>query len=751
MGNSQGTVTELVSTIPPLVWIPRIDGHQIRSFVEAQTSKGKQNAQMHVIRDEATRVLGRCIDPKAAASVSTGLVVGRVQSGKTMSFTALAALAHDNGFGIVIVIAGTKNNLIEQTVSRLELDLGINENIVGPWVIFRNPNLRDDSGLRLREAIERWRDPNVSVDRRRVSLVCVLKHSGRLNDLSLVLKAAGVNETPVIVIDDEADQSGLNTYARRNRITGENRMSSNYASIRKLRSHLPFHAYVQYTATPQANLLVSLNDELSPNFAEVLTTGSDYIGGQTLFGATSPYVAIIPTGDLPANRPSSLTDIPPSLVEAFAVFVYGCAYSESLNSVSIRTMMVHPSQSTAPHKKYVTWTGQLLEEWRKGLADIERADYIYDYLERGRKVLQATFSDNLPPPRQLKIYDVIRSIQLREVNATPGGKSKIRWGDSFYWLLVGGAKLDRGFTVEGLTVTYMPRPLGDGNADSVQQRARFFGYKRSYLQYCRIYVDSDVKDAFENYVEHEEAIHAELVSHRGYPLGDWPRKFMLHAALSLTRQGVVGIDVGEYDLVGWSQQSAPPKSLEDIRHNTDVIHSFISQLPTEMRSVAAEAYPTIFRDKREGKDSYRHWVYQNVSANLFIKGFLSAYKVCSAEDSKLLTSLHFFLQRSLQFNEKSCVDLFVMRDYETSRRSYNAGRINPFQGPSPAGASDFNDLTYSGDKSFHFNDQITVQLHFFDIYKSSDIRAEKVASNCPWLCIYVPEDMGRTVHLDEDT
>ncbi len=46
--------------------------------------------------------------------------------------------------------------------------------------------------------------------------------------------------------------------------------------------------------------------------------------------------------------------------------------------------------------------------------------------------------------------------------------------------------MDRGFTVKGLTVTYMPRGLGEGNADTVQQRARFFGYKESYLGYCRV-------------------------------------------------------------------------------------------------------------------------------------------------------------------------------------------------------------------------------------------------------------------------
>jgi hypothetical protein len=748
MGKNQGTVTELTSTVPPLVWIPRIDGYRITSFINTQVSRGKKIDQMHVIRDEATRVLGRCVDPNKDVKISTGLVVGRVQSGKTMSFTALAALAHDNGYGVVIVIAGTKNNLIEQTVSRLELDLGIDENTVGPWVIFRNPNLRDDSGRRLKEAIEGWRDPHVSPDRTRVSLVCVLKHSGRLNDLSLVLKAAGVHETPVLIIDDEADQAGLNTYARRNRITGENRMSSNYASIKKLRSNLPFHAYVQYTATPQANLLVSLNDELSPNFAEVLTTGSDYIGGKTLFDSSGRYVITIPTADLPTNRPPASSEIPTSLVEAFAVFVFGCAYSESINAVSTRTMMVHPSQSTVPHRKYVNWVGQLLEEWRKALSDSARSDYIYEFLERGQKELQKTFDESLPSPRQLKIYDVIRSIQLREVNATPSGKSKIRWGDSFYWLLVGGAKLDRGFTVEGLTVTYMPRPLGDGNADSVQQRARFFGYKNSYLKYCRVYVDADVKDAFEHYVEHEEAMHAELLAHRGYPLGDWPRKLMLHSALNPTRQDVVGIQMDDHNLTGWSQQSSPPESVEDISYNNDLIHSFIGRLPPDMCCIAAEEYPTIFRDKRDGKDSYKHWLYQGVSVQFFIDHMLSSYRVSSSLDIKFLTSLQFFLQRSLQFNRESSIDLFVMREYVTSRRSYNAGRINPFQGPSPSGVSDFQSLTYSGDKSFHFNDRITVQIHFFDIYESSDLKSKKLVSNCPWLCIYVPKEMGRTVHLN---
>ncbi len=65
----------------------------------------------------------------------------------------------------------------------------------------------------------------------------------------------------------------------------------------------------------------------------------------------------------------------------------------------------------------------------------------------------------------------------------------IRWNDFYSHILVGGQAMDRGFTVEGLTVTYMPRSLGTGQVDTTLQRARFFGYKGSYLGFCSVWLD----------------------------------------------------------------------------------------------------------------------------------------------------------------------------------------------------------------------------------------------------------------------
>jgi len=100
--------------------------------------------------------------------------------------------------------------------------------------------------------------------------------------------------------------------------------------------------------------------------------------------------------------------------------------------------------------------------------------------------------------------------------------------------------MDRGFTIEGLTVTYMPRGIGVGNADTVQQRARFFGYKRGYLGYCRVYLEQVTHRAFQRYVEYEEDMRVQLEDIRdsGRSLNDWKRALVLDNALRPCRQNV---------------------------------------------------------------------------------------------------------------------------------------------------------------------------------------------------------------------
>src|SRR5204863_376480 len=119
-----------------------------------------------------------------------------------------------------------------------------------------------------------------------------------------------------------------------------------------------------------------------------------------------------------------------------------------------------------------------------------------------------------------------------------------------------------------------PRGLGEGNADTVQQRARFFGYKHSYLGYCRVYLEGDVLDAFRDYVEHEQNVRGLLEAHResGKPISEWPRAFLLSSAMKPTRNNVISIPYRRERFGDeWFVAKAPHDSTAVIQANRSLV------------------------------------------------------------------------------------------------------------------------------------------------------------------------------------
>src|SRR5947208_454087 len=98
---------------PPNRWTPQV-GPETELALEQFPADNKQT-----VRDEAIAVLSKCVPPSQNSGRETGLVVGYVQSGKTMSFTTVSALAQDNRYRMIIVITGTKTNLFRQSTERL--------------------------------------------------------------------------------------------------------------------------------------------------------------------------------------------------------------------------------------------------------------------------------------------------------------------------------------------------------------------------------------------------------------------------------------------------------------------------------------------------------------------------------------------------------------------------------------------------------------------------------------------------------
>ena len=74
--------------------------------------------------------------------------------------------------------------------------------------------------------------------------------------------------------------------------------------------------------------------------------------------------------------------------------------------------------------------------------------------------------------------------KTESINVVP--ENDIKWDTSSSHILIGANILNRGFTVEKLSMTYMPRVTkGKATADTIEQRCRFFGYKSHYIDYCR--------------------------------------------------------------------------------------------------------------------------------------------------------------------------------------------------------------------------------------------------------------------------
>ena len=103
-------------------WSPVV-GPEAMDFLNIVVPQASQDE----VRDAAVSILARAVPPAAGAGQETGLVVGYVQSGKTMSFETVAAMARDNAIQMVIVVAGISNPLLGQSRGRLRDDLRLDD------------------------------------------------------------------------------------------------------------------------------------------------------------------------------------------------------------------------------------------------------------------------------------------------------------------------------------------------------------------------------------------------------------------------------------------------------------------------------------------------------------------------------------------------------------------------------------------------------------------------------------------------
>ncbi len=676
------------------------------------------------VRDEALAVLRHCLPPAVDGGSETGIVIGYVQSGKTMSFTAVSALACDNGYRMVIVIAGTTTPLSRQSEDRLKSDLRLLTRADRRWKHFSNP--RPDARDSIQATLDDWLDADVPQDERQTVLITVMKNHTHLKNLNQLLAQLSLQGVPVLVVDDEADQAGLNSAVKK----GD--QSTTYRQLVTLRHRLPHHTFLQYTATPQAPLLINLIDVLSPRFAELLTPGAGYTGGKQFFQSNRQLVRTIPLAQIP-DKDNVLTEPPDSLIYAMKLFLLGVAAGYVGGAPQgNRSMLVHPSEKTRRHAEYFNWVKQIQAHWTSVIrlpeTDTDRQELIADFKEAYEDL--AKTAHDLPSFDELvkRLPRAVSRVNVQEINAVRGKTPQVDWRADYAHILVGGAAMDRGFTVQGLTVTYMPRDAGVGNADTVQQRARFFGYKASYIGYCRVFLNPDTAHAYRVYIDHEEDIRNRLERHTAteQPLSDWKRAFFLDGSLKPTRDCVLDLSYTRGDFRdSWYEPKAPHDSQDAVDHNRAVVQDFLSSLAL----VPDDGHP-------ERTEHQKHLVARNVPLTHVFEHLLLRFRTTRLSDSQRLTGLMLQVKRYLENkpDELSCI--YLMSQGTQRERSTDASTDeikNLFQGAYP----DKSGRVYPGDAKIREDGKLTVQIHKLRVEASDGSHAD-----VPALAVWVPSAMA---------
>lgn len=746
MTDSSETVQhiEVLPDAPPpgLLWQPSV-GEETSALMERLRAELDDEARRR-IRESAVLTLGRCTTPHQPGS-TTGLVLGQIQSGKTMSFTTVASLARDNRYRMVIVITGTSVPLLKQSVGRLRQHLGIESGNRG-WRHIPIEHASAPDIQKITDALDEWADPEVPPRERRTLLITVLKQHRNLIQLTEALRQINLQDVPTLIIDDEADQASLNTKVL------SAKESTTYMRILELRDAVPRHTFLQYTATPQALLLINIIDTLSPRFSHVLEAGQGYRGGEDFFNdPTGRIIREIPAAELPTPQ-QPLQEPPPTFFEALRLFFVGVSAGYCRNTTqSNRTLMIHPSQLTNAHVLFSHWVEQTKEEWDRLLSlpngQPDKEELLNDFRQAAAD-LRAT-EPNLPPDDELlgsNLKYAVRRTPVQVLNRRTGPTPQVDWGAEYGQILIGGNVLDRGFTVKGLTVTYMPRPLGTGTADTLQQRGRFFGYREPYFGLCRVFLPGDVAGAFRNYVEHEKDVRDQLRAFEktGVHLPEWPRRFILDQSLRPTRDSLIDIPY-LWGTVGdnWIYTRSPHVTAESVAINFKVIDEFCKNLSFQ----EDQGHP-------QRTDHQRHHAATGLNLQTVLRELLMRLQFRSIEDSQQLIATLSLLHRMVEHDPGTTATVYLMSGRRNRERTVDSddrlgGKASIlFQGANPKADPARGILEgsiYPGDDAIRATTGVTVQIHILKIRRKIGDRFEDVAENVPGMAVWIPAGLARPI------
>jgi hypothetical protein len=491
-------------------------GASLRLPAVRQISETARNLCGDIVEAYSTQVIagevGRggtgqaSVDAPLNGTCPTGLLYGRVQSGKTNAMILTAAVAVDNSFRVIVVLTSDITELVIQTVDRFRT-------VVGPLVYssdLKNEWQREHGNMRRHLA------PNG------VIFICA-KNGRHLSALIHTLDAIGAGDYPSLIIDDEADQATPDTTAAARALrrpaaplrasTIHRRTVRNDDPVelgRSLRERLRHNVLLQVTATPNALFLQNTDSPLRPSFTRLLSPGGGYCGGEHFFGRRQVQTPEPPIIHVDENENLQLRagqPVPPGL-RAAALYFLVAATARLLQTGRVEGGMkclIHTSPRKQNHGIVCDMLRQLTDEM-SGNFTAFRAELQTASNELAR-TLQA------PPALNAILTYLEQHLPHRRIILANSEGSYGNFANE-YNFIVGGNILGRGLTIDNLIVTYYLRRPITAQMDTMLQHARMYGYRLTLMPYTRVFVPRGLATRF-MLIHESETAQRDLVSTQG--------------------------------------------------------------------------------------------------------------------------------------------------------------------------------------------------------------------------------------------
>ena len=488
--------------------------------------KGWKPTAIAKIQKSSDIILDHMANPKTKNLFDKrGLVIGDIQSGKTANYTAVINKAIDAGYKIIIVLAGMTRDLRNQTQNRLDSEvLGYETRSSGKGKAIGVGCIQQLAieGLTYSDEkkdygdMKKYFSSHTLNDSLNPIVAIVKKNKSVLGHLHKFLMSSqsscytdGKLDIPVLIIDDEVDQASVDT---KNSDTIEGASAIN-GMIRTILDGLNRYSYVGYTATPFANVFINPDrEDIYPkDFILTIPANDGYCGVQEYFGVnifdeedctsdsiTDLVVNINDYGELFDNTKkitaqTSTAALNQSIKDAILSFEIAASIKKSRGFGGNNSMLIH----IARFKNPATTLKPLVEQY---LSDIyHQLKYNFNNFMPLLKNMWETKFEGVSKVRLAEKYsdswDKIQAYLLPTAEAALSNILVIN-GDSADildysstnssdYIIIGGDKLSRGLTLEGLVVSYYYRH--SKSYDSLLQMGRWFGYRKGWIDVCRVF------------------------------------------------------------------------------------------------------------------------------------------------------------------------------------------------------------------------------------------------------------------------